>query len=481
MSAMLVLIGSYGDNTFNVKQTPTPVRTIPWGFKRNVVNLTRATARRQASLTTWSSAQNPGDWVGDVVVDDSTGTAARDATYAASDHAVLRYQHWLGSREETSALTGVAGGDAQIHIIPHLTGNVLYKAPEGLANTMTVDLDVRSPLPEGNQWDPSYTGAFSYDGGYSGGDDPESLLTVVGLPAFWGWPTDSPFASELHVADGASSGLLAFAHPSGVRGAIAYAGLSPLGLHDLVPVADYRFDYRGSVDPGVAIMAGEPTANGLGTLLVASRATPPTFVGTTLANKTNVVVDTHGSGVDHSTLVDYTAEEPVAGLASLTIVTSLEDQVLVATPPPGVSVIVDSTTTPRPEEEVNPPSQGGDGGERDNPPRRTQPPAADPSSPVEKSSDDPPLAPASAQTVEDPLVLIPTPVGPDAPKEPDAQIVGRGPRPTIQDGDACERLAPRIGRRGFALRTSRARMAHLEALRARRNERVWAARTSLSK
>jgi hypothetical protein len=477
----LVLIGSDGENTFNVERTPTPVRIIPTGLVHNVVNLTRdgSTAGITHDVVIGADPpigwpEPPSGWVCEIVVDDSAGAVARDARYAASDHVVFLKERQLKIRDSTSALTGVAGGDAQIHTTRHLSGTVLYKAPKGLANTMTVDLDERSPLPEGASWDSADIGAFAYDGGFSGGGDPESRLFVVGAPTFSGWPTDDPFTSERHVVDATGFGTLAFAQDSGVRGAISYAGLSPFGLLDLVPVADYVLDYQGAADPGVVIRSGETTPDGAPTLSVGSQAVPQAFSGVTVANKANVTIRTNGT-TDLATTIDYTADAPPAGLASLTIVTSPNDAVDAAGTPPGAAFVVEASAEPRPAP-IAPPED----------PTAAETPADQPTGETPPSYSSEPISaaqgPATPQPqpgrVDDPS--SPAPSVNEAPP-PQEQVVGAGRVLHFKAAMRSSGAARGQARANSPFRNLRAvRLAHLDALRTRRLEALRTARASRS-
>jgi len=257
----------------------------------------------------------------DVLVDDSAGTTARDATLAVDPEQPA--VGWL-------RLDGAAGPGGSIQVLARRAERIEYRAPRGLDNALAVDFGVGDPLPllAGRE--------FAYDGGFDGSPGVASRLTLVGAPPA------GPFATQVHETAGAG-GTIAFGRDGGPAGVIAYAGLSPDALTDRVAADEYTFRYRGAGDPDLAITAGaEP-----GTLAIGSRAVPPAFSGVTLANKAHVVVDTGGVG-NLATTIDYAGTTPVDGLESLTLVTSPNDPATPVATPPGATFAVEATAPPRP-------------------------------------------------------------------------------------------------------------------------------------
>ncbi|MDR3618038.1 MAG: hypothetical protein P4L85_01720 [Paludisphaera borealis] len=313
----LQILGGFGPNTFNIKATPSPM-SLGTQSDTNIVNLTNngstAGIRHAVYIATFVMGYH------DVVIDNSAGESATNAVLTQSTGEL-----------RTADLSGIGGPGGLIRLDPYSNRQVIYKAPQGLNNSLTVDFS------NGALFSKVADAKLTYDGGYVDGTNSTSSVKLVGSP-----PKD-PFTSETHVATGPGAGSLTFARAGGFAGLIDYVGLAPDGLFDLVPSTNYVFDYQGETDPGVLVQAGAAP----GTLLITSQATPPAFVATTIANKTNVVIDTNGAG-DLSTTVDYASATPVAGLSALTIVTSPNDQVLLAAAPPGVAVNVDPSATPRP-------------------------------------------------------------------------------------------------------------------------------------
>ncbi|MDR3619683.1 MAG: hypothetical protein P4L85_10055 [Paludisphaera borealis] len=303
---------------------------------------------------------------------------------------------------------------------------LVYKAPRGLDNVLRVDLGVGGWLPMQD---------LEYDGGGAGSAGAGGRAVLVGATGGW------PLASEVHVAAGPGAGSIVFTSAVTAPQKFTYRGLAPDGLLDLVGATDYRFDYQGAADPGVAISAGDvsgATADAQ-TLRIAS----PAFVATTIANKANVVIHTNGT-TDLATTVDYASHDPVAGLASLTIVTSPNDSVDAAATPPGAVFTVLTPAIPRPA---------------------PVPPPAEPTTVVQPVQ--PPIAPPAA----DPVVVTP----------PVATVEEASPAPNAQDvgadfvarfGTALRNSAPpRASVAASPFRSLRAaRTAQLQALRARRIE-----------
>ncbi|WP_165249291.1 hypothetical protein, partial [Paludisphaera soli] len=361
---VLVLSGG-GATTYNIKRTPSRI-SIGNLNGDGVVNLTRdgSTAEIRHDVTISPLAGGVGwdeYWRGRIVIDDSAGTVARDARFFVSP--VNPFSYYFHPRLSTLAGVTGEGASLRIDLAQDFGGEIVYKAPRGLGNALEIDLAVYGPLPLGAD------GKLIYDGGWTGPGDPASRLTLVDRPRTEGPapPPPLPFSREDHVATGPGSGVIAFsarvAFSPRPWGAVAYEGLSPGSIVDLVPIEQYyTFDYQGAADPGFLVAAGPPTEGGEGTLLIGSRADRPTFVATTIANKADVVIMTRGAG-DLASRVDYASEAPVAGLDSLTIVTSGNDPVDVIAAPPGVEVqrILDRYAPPR--------ASGGDGpGEAEEPP-----------------------------------------------------------------------------------------------------------------
>ncbi|WP_165246997.1 hypothetical protein [Paludisphaera soli] len=412
--ASLGLRPNFGASVFEVRNTPGPTGIYAWQSAALVVvsdGGSTAGVRGELSL----GADIYGSL--DVLVDDSAGTVARDARLAVFPEA---------PGLNRVDLAGASGPDGLIRTFGIKASQIAYKAPRGLANTLTVDFGAGDPFPSlGDR-------TLEYDGGYDGAPGVESRLRLVGDSPL------GPFRSQSHEADGPDSGSIAFAREAGLVGVLAYSGVSPGGLVDTVAADVYTFRHRGAADPGVSISAGaEP-----GTLAIASRAIPTAFAATTIAGKAQVVVRTGGVG-SLATTVAYDAATPVVGLGSLTIVTSPNDDVNVAATPPGAAFLVETTDDPRPVAVAPPP---------------------------ESTIPSPPAGPIAAEPAPPPTdpVEQPTPTAPSAP-----EVLG----PSAASLGAAMRNGPVARWRASPFRNLRAaRLAQLAALRARRFERLGALR-----
>jgi hypothetical protein len=370
----------------------------------------------------------------DVVVDDSAGLVANDATmnyYPAA---------WPPDR-----FTGFAAPGVEL-TMPKPVSRIVYKAPRGLDNALQLDLGRR---PEG-AGDSLPTLDFEYDGGGDGSPGNGGRLTLEGSEGY-DW-----FASEVNTATGPGAGSIVVTRAGGRRQRVGYNGLAADGLIDFVAATDYRFDYQGADDPGVAVSDSEDLdarANPQ-RLQIASRAASPAFVATTIAEKENIAIYTNGTR-DIATKVDYTSDKPFAGLASLTIVTSPNDEVDAVATPPDAAFAVQTTAAPRPEP-VAPPVE----------PTPVEPTTAAPTTvaqPVQPATELPPAGPVAPVRVEE---------GSTAWDAPTSQVVGAGfaarfgtvmrtgppPRGSVHAASPFRRL--RAARRG-----------QFQALRARRVER----------
>jgi hypothetical protein len=429
-----------GETAYNIKKTPTPVWIVPT-YIHDVVNLTRdgSTAGIRHDVTIDPRYQSPDSWRARIVIDDSAGTVARDASFSTD-----AFFHGV------STFAGVAEDGGRIRLGPDFEGDVVYNAPRGLGNVLTVDMHS----------DKLAVSSLSYDGGASAATDPESRLILNDEAR----PNDpwnvSNFAivRETSTPTGAGAGSLAFETPNPlafpVWKTLDYRGLSPGGIVDLVHATTYIFDYQGDADPGVAITAGEETADGDPTLLLTSRNASPAFAAATIANKADVIIHTNGTG-DLSTTVDYAGAAAPAGLESLLVVTGANDQVDVAAAPPGVPVDVAVVPDALPR-----PSDGPD----------------DPLAPDEQD-----------QAGDEAQALAPTAEEAGASSSPPAeQVVGAGlvlrfkttmragPSPRPRPRPSAEPASPFRNLRA-------ARMARLEALHVRRLERRRAALASPSR
>ncbi|MDR3623416.1 MAG: hypothetical protein P4L85_29050 [Paludisphaera borealis] len=417
------LIGGDGPNTFDIERTPAWILVSP-GSGGDRLNLTRdgSTAGIQHGVVINSYSGGSLD----VLIDDSAGLAAHDA--ALKGNAGWTPYSFKGFAALGGFLTFTSGVD-----------RLVYKAPRGLSNSLIVDFGDR-------QWSPKWT--FDYDGGGDGTAEAGGRVILLGSPP--------SIAGEAHSATGPGAGSIVLYGGFGGPQTFVYSGLAFGSLYDLVAVPDYQFHYLGGDDPGVAVSAVEASAATVGAqaLRIASRSAPPAFVATTIANKANVTINTHGT-MNLATRVDYASDEPVAGLASLTIVTSLNDAVDAVATPPGAAFTITASDAPRPA----PPPPPAEPAPRPEEPAIDQP-VGGPSSPSQE---------ASGGAEASPIVPQP-PVGGSPPAQDVPQAVGTG---FASRFGASMRTGPSltVGTPSPFRNLQRARMARLDALRARRPQR----------
>lgn len=248
----------HGEATFLIRKTASPVGFTAFGEAVHVVaSDDGSTAGIRHAVHVVSVVWTPVD----LVVDDSAGDAARDATLAVWSESPL---------QRDGKLLGAAGPGGEIrYTSPGLT-SVAYKGARGRAGSFTVDIDGGESFPDmGGR-------TIAYDGGYDG--------TAGGRLTIRGTPPEGPAAAEVHTAAAPGAGSLAFTFAGDASGLLEYSGLAPDGLIDLVPALSYRFEYRG---PGEALATiTDGTTPGEST--IASGATPPAFTTTTISNKAAV-------------------------------------------------------------------------------------------------------------------------------------------------------------------------------------------------
>ncbi len=328
----LNLAGGGGTNTFNILNVSSVWLGIFSRDGTGVINVTNGGTTAGIQQTNFF-LRPLGSGYNDLVIDNSAGVDATETLLTIPD-----FDSWPGP-----TLTGFGAPGSSAAYFPDGIRQVTYKSPKGLNNALTVDFSHGKPLPAGAD------SSLIYDGGHDDQSNSKSDLTLVGVPR------SGAFASETHQAVGAGAGEIQFDVGLWSTGLIRYSGLSPHSLYDLVPATDYRFNYLGEPDPGVLVQAGEKSAatRNAQTLLIRSQGTVPAFSDTHIANKTNVTINTNGSGNGYVTKVDYRATEPVPGLSALTIITSPNDDVSLLAPPPGVDVGVQSTAAPRPRQFID--------------------------------------------------------------------------------------------------------------------------------
>ncbi|MDG3007819.1 hypothetical protein [Paludisphaera mucosa] len=438
------LIGSKGTDEILVGRTPSRMLIASGGGHSTV---TLSDHGSTAGIRHPILFRELGGGTMDLVVDDSAGDVPRDATFRVATNGL-----WADSL----ALEGFGGEGAVLFF--WIGAGIDYRAPRGLDNSLTV----------GGERGGLATNSLVYDGGSYEGSGSSSRLTLVGAPS-----STLIYDREVHATAGPDAGEMTYEYtptwtqlPTVVQ-RVAYRGVAGGGVVDLIPAVDYVLAYRGGPDPGVAISAGASP----GTLTIASRSTPPAFAATTVANKTNVTVDTNGTQDDHATLVDYAAGDPVLGLASLTIVTSPNDAVATTATPPGAAFAVETTADPRPVVVAPPPES-----------TTVEPPPAEPVAVEPAPPASPPAVPAPIVETPPaaPVVVEPTAPAPAADSPAPAQNVGLGLATRfgtrLRTSDAGRASTPGDSP---ALRFRTARLAQLAALRLRRAERISAARAWL--
>lgn len=289
----------------------------------------------------------------DVSIDDSADTGPTAAT--------------LGRSADACQLTGFAPAGGSLVFEVGIVGQLTYRAPSSPENTLSLDLD-------GLRFLPNLT--LHYDG------EGAARARLVSVPYNHTLPV------EVHTAGDMGVGSVFLTREIGGTFTLNYQGLTADGLEDWLPVTDYVFLYAGTADPGVLTTAVGPSdwAGKVQGLKIASNARIPAFTGMSLANKTNVMIRTNGTTA-LATSVEYASEQPVPGLASLSIVTSPNDAVDVIATPPGAAFAIETSAAPRPA--PIPPSED---------PTTAGPP------PEQPSSETPP-----AETTEPPTRLRPLP------------------------------------------------------------------------
>ncbi|WP_165247435.1 hypothetical protein [Paludisphaera soli] len=212
-----------------------------------------------------------------IIVDDSAGTVAHDARLGSR-----RNSPYTADRDAT--LSGVAGGLITVERFTwpssdSFVGEFEYRAPRGLANKLTIEMEGGPPLP-------ASPGRFVYDGG-SEADAPSAgggpTLTLVGTL----WSNAS--VGQEHHAETASSGDFSFqvwyiSHqiPPALLG---YRGMAGGRVDDQVAAESYIL-YVESPDALMTIQKGQADPDGSRPLLIETQG----FVTNAVTAKDRVAV-----------------------------------------------------------------------------------------------------------------------------------------------------------------------------------------------
>ncbi|WP_165246301.1 Ig-like domain-containing protein [Paludisphaera soli] len=224
-------------------------------------------------------------------------------------------------------LTGFSAGGS-LNYGPDEVDVVTLRNGEDLTASLTVDFAGGNPLPVGSP--------LVYEGGRVGAATAASDLILVGDP-------EVGIVAQRHMPSGPGTGQIQFTDEDDGATEILYSQLASDSIYDTLAAASYTFVYTGDPGVGVEVLTGANSAltGNVQTLLIASAGAPPEFVDTHLGNKATIVVDQTAGGSDYSTLVDYSGATPVAGLASLSVVTgSGDDEARLVDLPPGAAFIL---------------------------------------------------------------------------------------------------------------------------------------------
>lgn len=318
------LVGAAGQTSiFDVRASGGPLRIVP-GTYADVVMFSADGSTAGVSGDVTIGPDSPGEWGAKVRVDDSAGTAARDARFAAGDDGPLR----------TADLSGALAGGARIRLVDGFTGELSYRAPAGLDNAMTVDLSGRTPFTNDSliamrEWPMSRPmGVLSYDGGSGAA----GRLTIVGRPDGAGFLSERTFddsAGGMSFSYFYAGAIGANLTTEGITGRAWIQASGVAEVVDLVPVDVLSFEATGAA-PAEYLVRDGAVESGLQTLRLESSKSIPL----SLANKTAVWM----TDARMKPTLDYHASEPVAGLPRLT----LPWNATTLAAPPGSAVFLNS-------------------------------------------------------------------------------------------------------------------------------------------
>ncbi len=202
-------------------------------------------------------------------------------------------------------LLGFGATGAELVYTPSLLSGLTLKNAAGQANKLTVNFDTGTPLP---------VGTLTYDGGSTGGAG-SSDLVLIGDPG-------PDFDTETYTTAGAGAGSIELEEEGdGATYLVDFSGLSTHSVYDTVPAVNYVFNYTGDPDFGVLVAAGANSADtgDVQTLGITSASFLPAFADTHVANKTNVTINQTAAAASYTVTLNYGLDEPVAGLAALTV------------------------------------------------------------------------------------------------------------------------------------------------------------------
>ena len=275
-----------GTDTVTIRSTDVPAAVSPSGTGDDLTVVV-GDAGTTAGLNGGVSIANPGGTTA-IQVDDSADPTGRAAVLGAAGSSVLN-----------GVLTGLT--PQPVVFLPDTP--VAVQALAGGGNdTLTVDFGGGNPIP---------VNGMLFNGG--GG---ANTLNLQG----------GSFETEDHNSSGPGAGSI------GIEGRfLSFQGLLP--VNDTVAVGNYTFDLPMSGTTS-QVLDG-PVVNGFVTGQIASGDTPAAFELVNFANKANVTIDyPHTPTAGIVSVFNLDEPTPAAGLASLTWIGGLQDEVanLVASP-----------------------------------------------------------------------------------------------------------------------------------------------------